>query len=249
MRLASRRAMAIAAPAALALLLVNRRLGRRWGTADDEVAATLPGDDVIPAPLWQTTHGITIHSTPADVWPWIVQMGITRGGWYLSARLDRVIWRIDNPSVDRIVPELQHLDIGERVPDSVDGTAHFHVVAIEPERALVLHSRRHPVTGIWPDVSADDPGPYLDFSWTFVLRDMGDGTTRLLMRNRSVVMLGKRPAPAVVKVTLPLLDFFDFLYVRQMLRGIRKRVERTVSGTGTHGGHALVGDSSSFPTR
>lgn len=69
-----------------------------------------------------------------------------------------------------------------------------------------------------------------------VLRDEGDGTTRLLMRNRSVVMLGRRPAPALVRVTLPLLDFFDFLYVRQMLRGIRRRVERAVAEAGNQPG-------------
>jgi hypothetical protein len=212
-----------------ALLALNRWAGRRWGATCDEITASLPGDDLIPLPIWTTTHAITIRATPAKVWPWLVQMGITRGGWYLSERLDRVVWRIDNPSADRIVPELQHLALGDVVPDSVNGTAHFRVTTLDPKRALVLYSRRHPTTGIWPDLTEENPGLYLDFSWAFVLREVGDGTTRLLLRTRAVVMQGRMPAPAWMRVALPIADFADFLYSRQMLRGIRRRVERTVS--------------------
>jgi hypothetical protein len=208
------------------MLVVNRRLGRRWGASAVEVAASLPGDDLIAAPVWQTTHAITIQASAEEIWPWLVQMGITRGGWYLSQRLDRVVWRIDNPSVASVVPELQELTVGDIVPDSVDGTAHFRVASIDPARALVLHSHRHPRTGVWPDVTADDPGLYLDFSWAFVLRAVDARTTRLLLRTRAVVLDGKRPAPRWLQLFLPLADLADFIYTRQMLRGIRRRVER-----------------------
>lgn len=210
-----------------AALLINRELGRRWGATRAEAAADLPGDDLISNPVWQTTHAITIRAVPADIWPWLVQMGITRGGWYLSERLDRVIWRIENPSVDRIVPELQHLVAGDIIPDSVDGTAHFRVAQIEPGRALVLHSRRHPVTGVWPDLTSGDPGLYLDFSWAFVLQPLDDHTTRLMLRTRAIVVDGKRLASGWLKIFLPMADLADFIYTRQMLRGIRRRVERT----------------------
>ncbi|MEZ4522408.1 MAG: hypothetical protein R3A46_12305 [Thermomicrobiales bacterium] len=206
-------------------LLLNRQLGRRWGATTREVDASLPGDDLIPQPVWETTHGITIRAPARDVWPWLVQMGITRGGWYLSERLDRIVWRIDNPSVDRIVPELQQLSAGDVVPDSINGTAHFRVALIEPNRSLVLHSRRHPTTGIWPDLSAADPGLYLDFSWAFVLDEVDDDTTRLLLRTRAIVMQGRKPAPGWMRLALPIADFGDFIYTRQMLRGIRRRVE------------------------
>ncbi len=206
-------------------ILVNRRLGRRWGATRAEVVASLPGDDIITAPVWQTTHAITIHESAERIWPWLVQMGITRGGWYLSERLDRIIWRIDNPSVNRIVPELQHLSVGDVVPDSVDGTAHFRVVEIDPDRSLVLHSRRHPRSGVWPDLSADDPGLYIDFSWAFVLHPDETGSTRLLLRTRAVIIDGKQSAPAWTRLFLPVADLADFIYTRQMLHGIRKRVE------------------------
>ncbi len=227
MRVGFAGAALIAIPAAVGLLLLNRRVGRSWGATSDEVATAMPGDDVVRNPMWQTTHGISIHAPATGIWPWLVQMGITRGGWYLSQRLDKIVWRIDNPSVDRIVPELQQLSVGDLIPDSVNGTAHFRVVAIEPGRALILHSRRHPTSGIWPDLTAPNPGLYLDFSWAFVLKEAVDGTTRLLLRSRSTVMLGRKPAPAWMRVFLPLADFADFIYSRQMLRGIRQRVERT----------------------
>lgn len=205
--------------------LLNRRLGRRWGATSDEARSMLPGDELIRHPVWQTTHGITIRASPAEIWPWLVQMGITRGGWYLSERLDRLVWRIDNPSVDRIIPELQDLAVGDVVPDSVNGTAHFRVIKLQPASALVLHSRRHPRTGIWPDLTSENPGLYLEFSWAFVLREVDPGRTRLLLRSRAIVMSGRRPAPPWMRVFLPIADFADFLYTRQMLRGIRRRVE------------------------
>jgi hypothetical protein len=219
-----KRTLTIAVVALTMLFLLNRRAGRRWGATDEEVMAALPGDDIIKNPVWQTTHGITINAPASKIWPWLVQMGITRGGWYLSQRMDRIVWRIDNPSVDQIVPELQHLKVGDIVPDSVNGTAHFRVVEIVPERALVLHSRRHPVTGVWPDLEIADPGIYLDFSWSFVLSERDDGTTRLLLRSRSLVMNGHSPAPGLVRLVLPLVDLADFIYARQMLRGIQRRV-------------------------
>lgn len=201
--------------------LVVRRLGRRWGATDDEVAGALPGDEIIPNPHWQTTHAITIDAPARDIWPWLVQMGFGRGGWYVSQRLDRVVWRVENRSVDRIVPELQHLEVGDIVPDSPNETAHFRVIAIEPEQALVLHSIRHPLNGHWPDLSAPDPGPYLDFVWVFALREQRDGMgpTRLLLRARGVMQ------PRWLAVMLPVADLGDFLYVRQILRGIKRRVE------------------------
>jgi hypothetical protein len=206
------------------MLLLNRRLGRQWGATSGEVRMALPGDDVVPQPIWQTTHGISIAAPATAIWPWLVQMGITRGGWYLSAKLDRIVWRIDNPSVDRIVPELQTLSVGDIVPDSVNGSAHFRVVAIEPEHELVLHSLRHPISGVWPDLNGSDPGLYLDFSWAFVLHEQHAAATRLLMRSRARVMRGTVPAPGIVRLCLPLIDFADVVYCRQMLRGIRRRV-------------------------
>src|SRR5690606_41530350 len=104
---------------------------------------------------------------------------------------------------------------------ALDRRAHLQL-----QRASILHARRHPATGVWRALSGVDPGLYLDFSWAFVLRDLGESTTRRLLRTRAAIMDGSMPAPAWMRVMLPLADFADFIYTRQMLRGIRWRVER-----------------------
>ena len=219
--------------------LLIHQMGRRWGATTEEVHASLPGDEVILNPVWQTTHGITIQAGAPEIWPWLAQMGITRGGWYLSQRLDRIIWRIDSPSVDQIVPELQYLEPGHIIPDSVNGTAHFRVISVQPNKALVLHSRRHPRTGVWPDLLAEDPGLHLDFSWAFVLNEIDERQTRLLIRSRGIVMSGKLPAPRWIRFLEPVADFADFLYTRQMLRGIKRRAERS-RVTLANSAHAVI---------
>jgi hypothetical protein len=113
------------------------RLGKRSGVTDEEVQRTLPGDDVIPNPRFITNHGITVRAPARDIWPWIVQMGYHRGGWYTSYWVDRLVWHIDNPSVDRIAPEFQDLCVGDVVPDGPPGTAYWKVARLEPGRVIV----------------------------------------------------------------------------------------------------------------
>ena len=140
------------------------RVGRRSGVTSEEAAAALPGDELVPAPMWQSTRAITIDVPPEDVWPWLVQMGFPshRAGWYTPHWLDRLSFGIEEESADEIRPELQTLEVGERVPDSRDWSAYFTVTAVEPPHALVLHSTRHVIK----------PIETIDFSWAFVLREL-----------------------------------------------------------------------------
>ena len=64
-----------------------RREGLRGDATDEEVFASLPGDDLIPHPMIETTHAITIRVPAAEIWPWLVQMGNYRAGWYADPRL------------------------------------------------------------------------------------------------------------------------------------------------------------------
>lgn len=191
-----------------------RRVGRRSGATAAEARAPLPGDGVVPAPLWESTRAITIDAPPAHVWPWIVQMGFptSRAGWYTPYWLDRMQWGIRERSADEIVPELQHLSVGDRVPDSRDWSAFFTVAAVEPERALVLHSTRHILA----------PMRSNEFTWAFVLESRGEGSTRLLIRARG------RTEPWIARLLLqPLISLGDFVKASVMLRGIKARAERT----------------------
>jgi hypothetical protein len=192
--------------------LAIRRLGRRSGATDLEVLALLPGDEIVAHPLWESTRAITVEAPPAEVWPWIVQMGFPayRAGWYTPYWLDRLQWGIEERSSDTIVPELQELAVGDRVPDSRDWSAYFHVVALDPERALVLHSTRH----VLPPMRSNE------FTWAFVLSPLGDDATRLLIRARG------RMEPRLARILLgPLISVGDFANASIMLRGLKTRAE------------------------
>ena len=202
-----------------------RRLGRRSGATNAELRARLPGDELVPRPMWDSTRAITISADPAAIWPWIVQMGYPahRAGWYTPHSLDRLQWGIRERSADRIRPELQDLGVGDRVPDSPDWSVFFTVAALEPERALVLHSTRHLLR----------PMRSIDFSWAFVLERRSAGRTRLIIRARS----RGGPRWAVLALT-PLIGVGDFLNASAMLRGIRRRSEgalRDDAGTDERG--------------
>ncbi len=179
--------------------------------------APLPGDDIVREPLWSSTRAITVNALPDRVWPWIVQMGHPgyRAGWYTPYWLDRLQWGITTRSAEVIVPGLQGLAVGDLVPDSRDWSAYFSVVALVPERALVLYSTRH----IMPPMRSNE------FSWAFVLKPTAAGGTRLLIRARG------RIEPRYARLVLgPLIGIGDFLNASVMLRGIRARSERGGAG-------------------
>ena len=189
------------------------RIGRRSGATRAETRAPLPGDELVQEPLWQSTRAITIDAPPERVWPWIVQMGFPahRAGWYTPHRLDRLTFGIRESSADEIRPELQHLEVGDRVPDSRDWSAYFTVTEVEPPHALVLHSTRHVIR----------PIRTIDFSWAFVLREEPPGKTRLFIRARTRYT----PRWAALFVEL-VVGPADYVNAGGMLRGIRARAER-----------------------
>ena len=91
-----------------------RRWHRRWGSTADEVASVMPGDDLFLKAQFISTRSITIDAPPAAVWPWLVQVGCGRAGFYSNDLLDN----LGRPSATTIVPELQHLQVGQWVPMS-----------------------------------------------------------------------------------------------------------------------------------
>jgi hypothetical protein len=196
--------------------LAIRRLGRRSGATCREAHLRLPGDELVPKPLWESTRATTVWAPPADVWPWIVQMGFpgARGGWYTPHWLDRLQWGIEERSVDRIVPELQALAVGDTVPDSRDRSVFFTVAAVEPERALVLVSTRHLLR----------PMRSVRFTWAFVLEPVDERRTRLFVRARAVF------APRWSWLLLgPFISLGDYANATAMLHGIRARSEAEAS--------------------
>ena len=104
-----------------------------WSVVPDEADRVLPGDELVPEPVAIETRGITIDAPPSAVWPWLVQMGYGRAGWYSYDQLDQ-----RGASAQEIVPEWQTLAVGDILPTHPGGG--FEVAILEPKRALVVRS-------------------------------------------------------------------------------------------------------------
>jgi hypothetical protein len=200
-------AVAAAGISAAATYVVIARPQLSWGATDEESHASLPGDELIGRADLTATRAITIHATAEQVWPWIAQLGQGRGGFYSYDYLENLIG-CDIHSADRIVPEWQDVRVGDQVRFAPEiGLA---VASVEQGRSLVLRG------GI-PIGNA--PPPY-DFTWAFTVRDVGDGTTRLLVRERYAYT--RAWARLVVEPT----EVLSFVMSQKMLRGIKNRAER-----------------------
>lgn len=193
-------------------------LGRTYGATRDERRRALPGDRCCPDPQASTTHAITIDVPPERVWPWLVQMGWGRGQWYTARWVDLLMFPDNAPSAERIVPEWQHLAVGDRILDGApEKNCAFVVAELEPNRHLVLHSREH-----LPPRWEQRYGAQIDWSWAFVLDRLTGDRTRFLFRSR----LALRPR-WVEAFYIALVIPADFIMSRQMLRGVKRRAERT----------------------
>jgi hypothetical protein len=175
-----------------------------WGATPAEVAAAMPGDDVLPQAQYRTTRAITIGATPGEVWPWLVQVGYRRAGWYAGDLLDNFA----RPSVRRIVPELQDIRVGQwlsMVPKPSERTA------------FVVDSFAEPSWLLWRTPNR---------SWAWRLIPLAGGRTRLITRLKTVYEW-RRP---LALVTVMLMECADYPMMRRMLRGIRDRAEGEQAG-------------------
>jgi len=131
---------------------------RRWGATDEEVGRAMPGDGLLRPDAPSTTRAITIGAPPDEVFPWLVQIGYGRGGWYSYDWIDND----GKPSMDRIDPVLPRLVVGDRI-EMLPGFGPV-VREIEPNH--------HIVSGGEAD------------SWCLLVEPTPDGGTRLISRWR-----------------------------------------------------------------
>jgi hypothetical protein len=213
---------------------------RSWGIDPDEATRAMPGDDLVEDPSVMDTRGITIDAPPKAVWPWLVQMGYGRAGWYSYDAMD-----MRGKSIRSIVPEWQSIAVGDLIHTDPDGG--FHVKVVEPGRALVLYvdtsdvkarsTRRHerkleldtatPVETVPAGVAlsggllAGATSDTFSASWAFVLEPLEGGRTRLIERYR--VAFGEPVAKNAIAG--PALSLGVFIMTRRQMLGIRERVE------------------------
>lgn len=210
---------------------------RSWGVSPDEQHRALPGDEVVPGAVTAETRGITIAAPPASVWPWLVQMGFGRAGWYSYDQVD-----MEGSSSERILPEHQSLAVGDVVPTHPGGG--FVVQAMEEGRHLVLYLDNQLVRTQASEaeaINAESPAnlrvagafmegaqpPEFTATWAFVLEDPGNGQTRLIERFR--VLFGGDEEQPWTRFTLPVMGFGVFVMMRKQMLGIRDRAERVLA--------------------
>ncbi|MGA2329726.1 MAG: hypothetical protein ABSH05_26025 [Bryobacteraceae bacterium] len=157
-----------------------RRPVLRWMPTQSELWATLPGDACLDVEEG-STHAISIAAEPDRIWPWLVQMGYGRGGWYSHDWLDN--W--GRRSATKILPEYREIKPGDMLPTTPNGRFGFEVLEAEPGRHLVLSS--HLATRPMRSIPWNEPSPpaFIRATWTFVLERADGGQTRLLVRARS----------------------------------------------------------------
>ncbi len=173
----------------------------RWGATAEEIAASYPGDELVPAPASFVNRAITIQASPAQIYPWIAQIGAERGGWYSYTWLEGLA-NCPITNAGRIHEEWQTLAVGDQVkmcPGDF-GPPPYHVAQTHPNQAIVLG---HQEGDQWVDL------------WQFVLAPQADGSTRLITRTRTMMTGG------IWGVLHPIV----FVMERGMLRGIKARAE------------------------
>ena len=116
-----------------------RRWMSRWGTTPSDLARVMAGDGLLVDPTYSGTMAVIVNAPPEHIWPWLVQIGYQRGGLYSYDWLDRLFGYLERPSATRILPEFQHLAVGDAIP--LGRGPSWPVAAIEPGRALVLDMR------------------------------------------------------------------------------------------------------------
>lgn len=185
-----------------AYLLAIRPRQLRWGATDEEVARAMPGDEVVQRPTFNATRAVTVHARPEAIWPWLVQIGISRAGWYSYDWIDN----LGRPSAERIIPEFQHVQVGDLVPISPDGKAGFWVKAFEPNRWM-----------LWWDKKGD-------VTWCWGFYPLDENTTRLVSRVR---MHYNWLSPSILFALV--LDVGDIVMMRKCMLGIKRRAEQAVA--------------------
>lgn len=205
------RTIALGGLAAAGYVALVRPRHLRWGATTDEIAADLPGDELLADAHLVATRAISIAAAPAEVWPWIAQLGQGRGGFYSYDALENLAG-CDIHSADVVVPEWQDVRPGD--PFRLHPEMALHVARVEHGSALVVWSG-----GGGGDESVPAHIP-CDFTWAFVLRPAPEGSTRLVVRERY-----RYDGLLAAVMMEPVLAVSTFM-TQKMLRGIRDRAER-----------------------
>jgi hypothetical protein len=163
-------------------VLAIRPWHMRLGATDDEVKRPLPGDLYVAHPKALASHAISINASAAEIWPWLVQIGQGRGGFYSYDWLEN-LFGCDIHNTDRILPEFQQLQVGDGVKLHPQAPP-LSVVIVEPNRSLVIAGGRDLQPDLKPDTSFLQLHRLRAYTWAFILDQQGERSTRFIARVR-----------------------------------------------------------------
>jgi hypothetical protein len=173
-----------------------------WGATAQEIERALPGDELVPDPVVQWTHGITINAPAHEVWGWVSQIGERRGGFYSYTFIEN---QMGNGNVyqnaARIVPEWQNPPPGTVMIQNA-----MEVKALEPGKWYL-------------GASTNEMG----WTWLWYLEPINENQTRLIVRSHI------KPAGAMSNdIVGTVLNLGGFVMEQAMLQGIKMRAEGLV---------------------
>ena len=171
----------------------------RWGATDAEIKHAMPGDDIVREPSFNATRAVTIHASAENIYPWIVQMGVTRAGWYSYDLLDN----LGRPSAENILTEHQTIQVDNVIPMSPDGKQGMRVKDFSNNKWM-----------LWWDGKGDS-------SWVWDIQPEGEADSRLVTR----VRVKYRLLSLAIAFNL-LVEFFDIIMMRKCMLGIKRRAEK-----------------------
>lgn len=190
------------AVAAYAVLIRPRLLS--WGSTDEERSRPMPGDDIEPHAAYVTTRAATIQAPAEAVWPWLIQMGQDRAGFYTHNWVERLL-HSGIPDTAEVRPEWQHLVVGDLMRTNRDIRGKpmgWPVLAVDPGRSMVLGSKNMPLG-----------------SYTFLVEPLDDGASRLIVRDRAHWKWWEGPFATLVFE--PLHAYME----TGLISGVRRRAE------------------------
>ena len=195
-------------------------LARDLGTPEAaERIRKLPGDELLTDVGAEASDGITINATPEQIWPWLLQMGCRRAGFYSFDSLDNGGER----SSRELVPELLALQVGQIIPAGTQGDDGFEVLQLTPARALVLGGLYDPESMHQMPFGAARPAEYWHITWAFVLEPLSRTSTRLHVRARAAFSERGRLRAAWIR---PVHHFMQRRCLKQLAARVEGRLPR-----------------------
>jgi len=219
-RIATLAGLAAGVAVGIAYDRVVRPWHQHWGMTPDELARFWPGDELVPNATSDATHGITIHAPAARIWPWIVQIGQDRAGFYSYTQLENLVG-CEMQNANQIVPEWQQRKVGDMVwmtpKEKFNGVGRMEIAVLQPNRAMILIPPR--------DVPPSQrPGGGANGTWGFILDPIDEHSTRLIMRGRGE----RQPRVLDRAFGYAFWEPAHFVMERKMMLAIKERAERDI---------------------